>query len=440
VVKTANSAFFAPTNPVASIKEATVVLGLNLVRSLALSFTLVDLWEDDSSGLDHDEFWRRSIRTAAGTRALAARDVPVWREEAFLAGLLSRLGVLAIGTVVGAPYRELYDDAGGDYSALEALEEARYGFNHRDVGQRLAASWNFPETISASMQHLAAPDNAPPDQRRLARLVAAGDDFAAVFGEAPLPALERYRVRTAEWFGFTETEADEAMTEASLAAASLLEQFTIPAPSSAELAEILARANEVLASIGFEAALTAVQLEHENQAIASDASTDGLTGLANRRHFDAVLAEHVAIAHRYRTPLTVMFIDLDHFKQVNDTHGHQAGDLVLKRIADVIRRTMRDADIAARYGGEEFAVVMPDTGNEDGTAAAERMLTALQCEYVRLESGASLKVTASIGVATLESSLLEPAKSLVARADEAMYSAKANGRNRVVVREPSQAA
>lgn len=161
---------------------------------------------------------------------------------------------------------------------------------------------------------------------------------------------------------------------------------------------------------------------------------DPLTGLSNRRHFIATAQAELQRAARYRHPLALLMIDIDHFKPINDTHGHLAGDEVLKAVAEACAHAVRGQDCLARLGGEEFAVLMPETGLHQAQSAAERLREAvarLRCEL----PGGAVAPTVSIGVSMCAGSA-ETLSSLMRRADHAMYSAKGQGRNRVVV-DPS---
>lgn len=155
------------------------------------------------------------------------------------------------------------------------------------------------------------------------------------------------------------------------------------------------------------------------------ARTDALTGLANRRVFQETLDREVAVAARRGTSCGLVVLDVDHFKAVNDDHGHQAGDAVLARIGRVLADTCRGTDVAARYGGEEFAVVVPDCTAAEALAVAERVRRAVE------GSGGDVAVTVSAGVATFPSNAADAA-GLVAAADAALYRAKRLGRNRCV--------
>jgi len=159
------------------------------------------------------------------------------------------------------------------------------------------------------------------------------------------------------------------------------------------------------------------------------AERDGLTGLFNRRHFMETAANEVARAQRSRQPLSLMMLDLDHFKKVNDTWGHQGGDVALQVCAYVMQEACREFDIPARVGGEEFAILLPDTANRHAVAAAERVRRLIAAQPVTLDDGHSFYMTASFGVATLQPG--ETIGVLMQRADKALYTAKQNGRNRV---------
>ncbi|RMG10783.1 MAG: diguanylate cyclase [Deltaproteobacteria bacterium] len=161
------------------------------------------------------------------------------------------------------------------------------------------------------------------------------------------------------------------------------------------------------------------------------ATTDGLTGLNNHRRFQELFETHLAAARRYGREVSLLLMDVDHFKSVNDTYGHPVGDKVLKGVAKVLAAQARDTDVVARYGGEEFAVVLPETGQEGAVVIANRIREEIARQVFSTELG-PLKVTLSIGVATCPVHG-DQKQALVDRADQALYEAKRGGRNRVVV-------
>ncbi len=160
------------------------------------------------------------------------------------------------------------------------------------------------------------------------------------------------------------------------------------------------------------------------------ATVDELTGLFGRRHFMHLAERELTRRHRTHGPVTAIMVDLDRFKQVNDTHGHAIGDCVLRKIGDVLRSELRALDLAGRLGGEEFAVLLPDTPEDAGQDIAERLREATAACGLSLPNGDTLRFTASFGVA--EHSADESLDSLLHRADTALYEAKRAGRNRVM--------
>ena len=178
-----------------------------------------------------------------------------------------------------------------------------------------------------------------------------------------------------------------------------------------------------------------------HETVERQAVTDELTGLANLRAFLSRLEQEIERSRRFSTPLALVMLDLDHFKQINDEYGHQQGDEVLALVADVLRDFSRDIDAPARYGGEELAVVLPQTDSEGAEQLAERIREAVErLEVPRVDGGAgSLRLQASFGVASLPENAVDRA-GLIAAADAALYRAKRAGRNRVERAETVRAA
>jgi two-component system cell cycle response regulator len=196
-------------------------------------------------------------------------------------------------------------------------------------------------------------------------------------------------------------------------------------------AEILARCAAMLRIKHLQEKLREAQRRLEEQSI-----TDALTGLKNRRFFDERLHEEFRRAQRYGDYLSLIMIDLDEFKAVNDRYGHPAGDSVLRDAAGLIRTSIRDPDICARYGGEEFAVILPKTHMSGALAVAERVWRELGArEYpmpaVQAGAPATVRVTASLGVAFYPSKDISSGELLLRFADQALYQAKRAGRNTI---------
>lgn len=265
------------------------------------------------------------------------------------------------------------------------------------------------------------------------RFVDSGDELAAFFGTAQLPKLSGYRPEQhAALFHIGASPASVAVLPllrqrrliGSLNLGSGEEGRFIPGSAT----DFLERLGAVVA-IGLENAINHERLKHIGL-------TDALTGVHNRRYFDRRLAEEVERVQRTGQPLACLFLDVDHFKKVNDTYGHQVGDRVLQEVAARIKAQLRLSDALGRYGGEEFSALLVQTDAEQAVDIAERIRAAIAAEPFRLGGDHNLNVTMSVGMAMLGAvdcgaDLGACAERLVAQADEAVYRAKQGGRNRV---------
>ncbi|MEZ4501096.1 MAG: GGDEF domain-containing protein [Dehalococcoidia bacterium] len=424
VLRTANSSFYAQARTIHTIKQAVIVLGLNTVRTLALGFSLADTFRRGGNrGFDYTAYWQQCLLSAAGARVIAQRHTPALAEEAFLSGLLHHIGVLALAEAVGEDEQAFIVAAEGDPHALRALEQAELGLDHTEVGVALAEEWRLPPALVEALRSYLEPDQASIEARPLVRSVALGDDLARLYLHPDVGGSMRViRTRAAEWFGLGEPEVDGVVNAVHEQASAMREMFDLPASGVAAPQAILAKANEALLEL--------------NLAAQREAATDALTGLANRREFDRSLASALAEGTPER-PVAVVIADIDHFKRVNDTYGHPAGDRVLAAVADAVRNATRWGDVAARYGGEEFALILRGASPESAVEVAERMRTAVAEQSIDIE-GVSVHVTISAGVALNGDG--DPADVVLAQADVALYEAKSAGRNRVCMAAPELAA
>jgi len=156
---------------------------------------------------------------------------------------------------------------------------------------------------------------------------------------------------------------------------------------------------------------------------------DGLTGIFNRRYFETKLIEEFDRHIRYNRPLSLIMIDIDHFKKINDSYGHQAGDFILKKLATLIDERIRTIDIASRYGGEEFCCLLPETTIDSAMALAEFLRIGVETEIFQFKDK-RLRITISQGVSEINTDV-DSAESLLKLADDALYESKRNGRNRI---------
>lgn len=178
------------------------------------------------------------------------------------------------------------------------------------------------------------------------------------------------------------------------------------------------------------------RLQKELRALELQVMRDPLTGLYNKRHFDRVLETEMERARRGQQPLSIILLDLDHFKSINDRFGHPAGDHVLHAAAQILKGELRMTDVPCRYGGEEFVIILPTTPLTTAVQVAERLRSALKRAPIDTDKGA-VRLTASLGVAVFRPDQKTTAASLIERADEKLYEAKRSGRDRVLADTPA---
>lgn len=211
---------------------------------------------------------------------------------------------------------------------------------------------------------------------------------------------------------------------------------TLPTPC-ADVAQ-LQHAAQAMGQLSLQRQALTEACQQLKTQLQEQASTDALTGLPNRRGFFALAEAHWANLQRHPVPTALALFDLDHFKHINDQHGHEAGDVVLVAVAAACQRICRRSDVLARYGGEEFVLLMTHCDLDSAIEKAQLLCQAIAAEALLLQGGDRLRISASVGVAALTPG--ETLQGALARADAALEQAKQQGRNRVVLNPAAQAA
>jgi diguanylate cyclase len=245
--------------------------------------------------------------------------------------------------------------------------------------------------------------------------------------DAASGSAERYGTVLADFTGSTDHLSDPTVPPNLRVVAELSDAIGTVLAETHKMAEINSFLEERLQLSSREIELLREHLD----LLEREAGLDALTGIANRKSFDIVLREALAVASREEQPMSLLMIDIDHFKAFNDAHGHQLGDNVLKLVARYMKECVKGRDTVARYGGEEFAVVLPHTRLDAAIQAANVIRRHVSTKkVVNRRTGATLgQITLSIGVAEYRAG--EPASELIHRADEALYLAKSTGRDKV---------
>jgi len=197
------------------------------------------------------------------------------------------------------------------------------------------------------------------------------------------------------------------------------------------------RPKELLARVNRELKIQSLikELKASYEKLQELAQTDPLTRLYNRRYFSEISSNILNLAKREKKPLSVVMLDIDKFKRVNDTYGHQVGDEVIVSLANILKANKRESDIVCRYGGEEFVILLPNTPIDGAVNFANKLREKVQNYILNLDDGTTLKFTISLGVASVNLEKEESIEKALNRADEALYESKNSGRNRVSLKE-----
>ncbi len=440
MLRIANSPLYASRRRVENLSQALTVLGLNATLTLALGFSLAR-WGTGSQPVAQERVWRRSVIAALACRLLGQHAGLRKTEELMLAGLLQDIGMLALLEVLGDDYAGLIERA-TDNAGLLAAERDWLGCDHAAVGGWLARQWNLP----ALLREAIIESESPATDTTLNACVAVSGHVADIWlagadevrteqahRHAALQAATRLGLDYAAFLSLTE-EMIATLPE-------VCAIFDVPPAPPARIQALLEQARELLVVRNLREIQDATRArkeadEHEDRArrLAEEVRRDPLTGVYNRSQLEEVLEKEFDAATRHGRPLSIAFIDLDDFKQVNDTWGHLVGDDVLRSFARTLLRYVRSSDIVARYGGEEFLVVLPGTGEEAAAHVVRRILSEVSGAAMAHVDGQPLHITFSAGLAT--QGALEQFRhvdDLLRAADDALYGAKREGRNRVSV-------
>ncbi len=447
VLRVANSPLYSKRRKSENLRQALVALGLNAATTLALSFSLVSTYKSGTgAGINYARYWRRAILGASAARTFGALMGVRSPEDLFLAALLQDIAVLGMDRVQPDFYRPLPAEATHD--EIAAHERSLLGTDHAAIGGWLLRQWKLPEALCATIEASHHPDTGAESIAIAARCVALGSECVETLLAHPQSLnLQPLAAHAQAWLGID----GEALTQAIsnlVAEIPEIERLFDTSILEIDMANaILDQAREILTIRNLQAIdqmsslrETAQRLEARTTALEDKQRRDPLTGVLNRGFLDETLSREFCNAVDGGWALSIVFADLDRFKQVNDTHGHPAGDSVLIETARMFMSAVRDTDTVGRYGGKEFVIVLPGLRADDAMVVADRILLKLRSARHQV-AGGSIRVTASLGLATLDrASGFQRVSDLLEAADRCVYAAKRAGRDRLVCFNPTEAA
>jgi diguanylate cyclase (GGDEF)-like protein len=445
ILKIANSSLYRLPKRVDSLAQATALIGTQALKNIALSFVIIEGFQDTPQGsFDLDLFWRRSVSSAVAAEVLA-ETTGLRDRDIFISALLQDIGVLIMFLSDATAYTEVIDNKRISGKSTPEAEKEHFGFDHTEVGCHLLKTWNLPNTICEPVRYHHSQELEEP-YLNSARILNLADKISSIYHgkQCNRKSIEVHQSLSSS-YGFQSEKTDGIIDAIGNKALEIMECFSIPPGKMKPFSQLMQEANEELGRLNYSyeqvvleltqakqnAEQLAIELKRSNDKLRELALRDGLTGLYNHRYFFEVFESLVKNSLRYKHPISLLILDIDHFKRVNDTYGHPAGDHVLKEISQIMIKLVRHCDIVARYGGEEFAVILPETSVVGAKVLAQRLRRGVEQHQIRLNNKL-ISITISIGVVSSDMDGIElTTDALIKKSDHALYKAKFHGRNRV---------
>ena len=342
----------------------------------------------------------------------------------------------------------VFDEKRASSLAVEEAERKVFGFDHQELGAEVLKNWGIPDTVYGPICYHHRYKGIPQNLKIASHLLLLSDKMSSVYhGTRSAEKIQDIKSIICGDYGVVEEDLETAIDSVANKSVEFLSFFEIDPGDMKPFSQILQEANEELGKLNLsyeqltvelkqakeKAENYAQELQKANEQLREMAFKDGLTGLYNHRYFQDLMDHELSRSRRYKKPFSLIMLDLDHFKKINDQYGHPVGDVVLKGVSKAIQNNIRDCDFAARYGGEEFAVVLPETELKGGAMVAERIRKAVENLEI-VTNGLSIDVTISIGVTCHHTLTDKKDKSeIISEADKALYKSKNKGRNKTCV-------
>jgi diguanylate cyclase (GGDEF)-like protein len=445
ILKLANSSYYRLPNKVDSLVQATALIGTQALKNLALSFVIIEGFHGAPQGsFNFNLFWRRAVSSAVASEILA-ENTGFRDRDIFISSLLQDIGVLIMFLSDATAYTEVIDNKRISGKSTTEAEKEHFGFDHAEVGYHLLKTWQLPETIFEPIRYHHSQNPKEP-YLIPARILALADKISSIYHgtQCNKKSIQVHQALNSI-YGLQSEQANAIIDKIGVESLEIIECFSIHPGKLKPFSLIMQEANEELGRLNYSyeqivleltqakqnAEQLAIELKRSNDKLRELALRDSLTCLYNHRYFYEVLESQIQNSLRYNHPVSLLLMDVDHFKRVNDTYGHPAGDLVLKEISQILVKLVRRSDIVARYGGEEFAVILPETGIVSAKVLAQRLRRGVEQLKVKYNN-ILISVTISIGLASSDMDGIEVTReSLIAKSDHALYKAKSKGRNKV---------
>tara|TARA_R110002012_G_scaffold8718_6_gene40102 strand:+ start:7776 stop:9335 length:1560 start_codon:yes stop_codon:yes gene_type:complete len=436
IIALANSAFFSRTHlKVKACQEATARLGLDTTLAAVMSFSLLE-----NKGVDahYQHVWMRSIIASLAARHLAIHLCPDKTGPVFTAALLQDIGILALRATYPSESAALYAESPISHRQLSESEQQLFGCDHSQVGAWLAAKWGVPTPLAQRICDSHGDYNISTSDMLCIQL--SGPIADAWLSSHPAQSLVSVIREFETQEGAHKISLRQLLENIQEQLPALADMLRMAAPPVQDNESLLAEAQQILFR---QTLLLTARLDTQQAELASlrkrqedleeRSRTDALTGLANRDWLEEQLQEHFVICQEQARIMSVVFIDLDHFKKLNDKYGHPKGDQVLKKFGKTLQSLIREGDLAGRWGGEEFVIILPEENAMAAQVFANRVAQRLEKTPMAYAELDPIHVTVSIGIACLDDGGFNSANELIDAADKCMYFIKRSGRGGIAV-------
>ena len=451
ILKVSNSAFYSFPQQISSITQAVSLLGTNAVRSLALSFSFLSIKANKKSNqFDFKDFWQKSLASAVAAKLILEHVKGANSDEVLVSGLLQNLGQLIFALTFAEDYEKVLTKNAQQAGSDAENEKEIFGLDHYLMGYETAKAWGFPESLCLPILYHHTPEEYSGDNKQIQTTIFAiylSDILTKLlYSDSPEIYHKKFRKQASSLLNLNNLQIDEILNHIHTEIKEASSYFDLKIDKILSVQEILQEANIRLSLLNLDYAQinkqlieTTIKLENLTQELESKnrllenlANIDGLTNIYNHRYFQNSLDQEINRSTRRQLSISLVMLDIDHFKKFNDTYGHQVGDFILIELSKLLKKNIRKYDTLARYGGEEFFIILPETDLNEALGVAEKIRLSIESHSFD-DGNESYNVTASFGVSESKPATEDDfsKNAFLNNVDSALYTAKKKGRNQV---------